>query len=308
MINGQPTGHTGTGRAAVFGQPITHSRSPQLHRAAYAALGAELGYSAIEGSEADAPALAAMLRTGEGWRGASVTMPLKHALVAEMDSVSERVARLGALNTIVVSHPNGPDGEAVLRGENTDVEGIIRALADAGLHRAGRVAVLGAGNTATAATEALMLMGATRVDYIVRSAARAQETLELAQLLGLNGEAIDAATGARRLREYDAIISTLPPHAADALVQDLGITPGAIVPGAALLDVAYDPWPSAIAVAWADAGGSVVNGLSMLLHQAIEQAKHFTGITEADWNHVRDVMCDAVGLPRTPSTHPDMAG
>lgn len=296
------------GRAAVFGQPIAHSRSPQLHRAAYAALGADLGYSAIEGGESDAPALAAMLRTGGDWRGASVTMPLKAALVAHMDSVSERVARLGALNTIVVSHPGGPGTAAVLRGENTDVEGIVRALADAGLTRADRVAVLGAGNTATAATEAVALMGATSVDYVVRSAARAAETLALAKLLSLEAEAIDAATAATRLREYDAIISTLPPHAADSLVDALGIAPGAIAPGAALLDVAYDPWPSAIARAWEGAGGSVVNGLSMLLHQAIEQVRLFTGITEADWEHVTDVMCDAVGLPRTTPTHPHVAG
>ncbi|GAA4372566.1 shikimate dehydrogenase family protein [Paeniglutamicibacter cryotolerans] len=299
---------TAQGRAAVFGQPIAHSRSPQLHRAAYAALGVPLEYSAIEGGAADARALAAMLRTGEAWRGASVTMPLKDALVAHVDSVSERVARLGALNTIVVSHPGGPGTPAVLRGENTDVEGIIRALADAGLARADRVAVLGAGNTATAATEALLLMGATRVDYIVRSAGRAADTLALAAVLGLEAEAIDAAAGATRLREYDAIISTLPPHAADGLVDALGMAPGAIVPGAALLDVAYDPWPSAIARAWQDAGGSVANGLSMLLHQAIEQVKLFTGITEADWGHVADVMCDAVGLPRTTPTHPHVAG
>lgn len=296
------------GRAAVFGQPIAHSRSPQLHRAAYAALGVGLEYSAMEGNEGDAPALAAMLRSEAGWRGASVTMPLKHALVAQMDSVSERVSRLGALNTIVVSHPGGPGSAAVLRGENTDVEGIVRALADAGVTRADRVAVLGAGNTATAATEAVMLMGGTRVDYIVRSTARAADALVLAGVLGLEGQAIDAATGATRLREYDAIISTLPPLAADSLIDALGIAPGAIAPGAALLDVAYDPWPSAIARAWAGAGGSVVNGLSMLLHQAIEQAKLFTGITEADWSHVADVMCDAVGLPRSTPGHPYVAG
>ena len=65
-----------------------------------------------------------------------------------------------------------------------------------------------------------------------------------------------------------------------------------------LLDVAYDPWPSRIAAVWQDAGGKVVPGLEMLIYQAVEQVRHFTGLGPAVPAEVIDVMCDAVGAPR----------
>jgi shikimate dehydrogenase len=65
-----------------------------------------------------------------------------------------------------------------------------------------------------------------------------------------------------------------------------------------LLDVAYDPWPSVIASVWQSGGGAVVPGLEMLLYQAVEQVRLFTGRGDDVNAAVIDVMCDAVGLPR----------
>jgi shikimate dehydrogenase len=65
-----------------------------------------------------------------------------------------------------------------------------------------------------------------------------------------------------------------------------------------LLDVAYDPWPSRIASVWQEGGGAVVPGLEMLLYQAVEQVRLFTGRGDDVNAAVIDVMCDAVGLPR----------
>ncbi|WP_372699187.1 shikimate dehydrogenase [Arthrobacter sp. JSM 101049] len=280
------------GRAAVFGQPIGHSKSPALHRAAYAELGVDLDYWAIEAGASEAARLARMLRDEPGWRGASVTMPLKQAMVPLMDSVSERVSRLGVLNTIVAS---GSPGSVRLHGENTDVDGIVQALGDAGATAVRSVAILGAGGTATAATAALQLLGARQLDFVVRDAGRAADVLALAAAGGCRAEAVDAHTAGGRMHQYDAVVSTLPPHAADEFIDALGLD--GLAPGTPLLDVAYDPWPSAIAAAWSAAGGSVVGGLSMLVHQAVGQVRLFTGTSEADWPHVTNVMCDAVGLP-----------
>lgn len=280
------------GRAAVFGQPISHSKSPALHRAAYAELGVDIDYGAVDAGVAEAGRLAAMLRAEPGWRGASVTMPLKQAMVPHMDGISDLVRRLGVLNTIVVS---GSPGSIHLQGENTDVEGIVRALADAGATRLERVAVLGAGGTASAATAALQALGASELDFIVRNPDRASTVIELATGWGCTAQAIDAAAASRRISGYDAVISTLPPHAADGLAPLLGLE--SLREGTPLLDVAYDPWPSALGSAWSAAGGSVVGGLTMLLHQAVEQVRLFTGISGADWPQVTNVMCDAVGLP-----------
>lgn len=283
---------TEPGRAAVFGQPISHSKSPALHRAAYAELGVDVDYGAVDAGVAEAGRLAARLRAEPGWRGASVTMPLKQAMVPHMDGISDLVRRLGVLNTIVVS---GTPGSIHLQGENTDVEGIVRALAGAGATRLKRVAVLGAGGTASAATAALQALGASELDFIVRNPDRASTVIELATGWGCTARAIDAAAASPRISGYDAVISTLPPHAADGLAPLLGLE--SLREGTPLLDVAYDPWPSALGSAWSAAGGSVVGGLTMLLHQAVEQVRLFTGISGADWPQVTNVMCDAVGLP-----------
>lgn len=96
------------------------------------------------------------------------------------------------------------------------------------------------------------------------------------------------------------MISTLPPGGADTLAQQLGGA-GAAPAGAGaapvLLDVAYDPWPSPLAAAWEAAGGTIVPGLEMLIYQAVEQVRLFSGATFTDDAAVLKVMCDAVGAP-----------
>lgn len=295
-------------RAAVLGHPIGHSRSPLLHAAAYRALGVDIRYTAIDMLPEQAASFAARLRTEPGWAGVSVTMPLKAALIPHLDVLSARVQRLGALNTVVVEHV---DGAVRLRGHNTDVDGIVHALGDGLRGRPGaetppagsRAAILGAGNTALAALEACALLGYTHVDMAVRSPERAAPALALAHTLGLACGTVDFTGAGRRLGDYGAVISTLPAHAADVLLAPLGLDRSAgpgipPAPGAVLLDVAYDPWPSQIAAAWERAGGVVVSGISMLVHQGVEQVKLFSGVRDADWRHVTNVMCDAVGLSR----------
>lgn len=302
-------------RAAVLGHPIGHSRSPLLHAAAYKALGVDIDYAAIDTQPEAAGRFAARLRTEPGWVGVSVTMPMKDALVPFLDERSDRVRRLGALNTIVVRHT---DLGVRLFGHNTDVDGIVHSIraaspaVTAGAER--RAAILGAGNTALAALEACADLGFTHVDLVVRNPERAAQTLSLAAELGLIAATVSAVEAAELLHRYGAVISTLPAHAADPLCvtlglqadPGLGLTPaselpqgaGILAPGAVLLDAAYDPWPSALASAWERAGGTVVSGLEMLVYQGVEQVKLFSGVHDADWDHVTNVMCDAVGLSR----------
>ncbi|WP_309079826.1 shikimate dehydrogenase [Zhihengliuella sp.] len=286
------------GRAAVIGNPIGHSKSPRLHAAAYRALGARIDYDAIEADPQDARTLAGRLRTEPGWRGLSCTMPMKAAMVPYMDDVSDRVRRLGVLNTVVVD--DSGDRPRLL-GENTDVDGIIRALA-AGApggrdsFAGGRLAVLGAGGTASAAMEAAALLEIATVDLVVRHAGRAAGTVALARELGLAVRVLDAPAAGAALGEYDVVVSTLPPRAADPIVETLlASDPRA---GAPLLDVAYDPWPSRLVEAWGSAGGRIVDGLDMLVHQAVEQALRFARADPEARALVTNVMCDAVGTPR----------
>ncbi|GAA1411449.1 shikimate 5-dehydrogenase [Glutamicibacter uratoxydans] len=274
-------------QAAVLGKPIGHSKSPVLHRAAYQLLDAPISYQAIELDPSQAPEHAQRLRDGS-WAGCSVTMPLKDVFVPLMDQVSERVQRLGALNTIVVRQ----DGS--LFGENTDVAGLVGALHDFSVRQVLEPTVLGSGNTALAAIEACAALGARGVKLIVRDASRSARAVQLAAALGLEASVvqIDQLLAERDpLAGQQLVFSTLPPRAADSWVQALGPCEGV------LLDVAYDPWPSALAAAWQ---GPVVSGLHMLVHQAVEQARLFTGIDfDADTReNVTNAMYNSLGLHR----------
>jgi shikimate dehydrogenase len=301
-------------RAAVLGHPISHSKSPALHRAAYARLGVQLDYSAIDVTEEALPAFMAGVREearqGEGWRGLSVTMPLKTGMVREVDEVRGVARALGVVNTVAFERPapGAETGATRLVGYNTDVAGIVNALRHAGAASAPAAAVLGGGGTAAAAVAALKELGAPNADIFVRDVNRAAEARAAAAAVGLAVRILPLAGAAAAVAAADVVISTLPPRAADPLAGELaqffaqrageppGENPG-VGPGV-LLDVAYDPWPSRIAAAWQDAGGTVVPGLEMLIYQAVEQVRHFTGLGDAMPADVIDVMCDAVGAPR----------
>ncbi|MET1063999.1 MAG: shikimate dehydrogenase [Arthrobacter sp.] len=301
-------------RAAVLGHPISHSKSPALHRAAYAHLGVALDYSAIDVTEEALRAFMARVREdvrqGGSWRGLSVTMPLKTGMVREVDEVRGVGRALGVVNTVAFEPPAPGDSAGVTRlvGYNTDVAGIVNALRNAGAASAPTAAILGGGGTSAAAIAALKELGAPDADIFVRDISRATEARAAAAAVGLAVRILPLGGAAGAIAGADVVISTLPPRAADPLAEEVGrlfaqrseepapetvpVRPGV------LLDVAYDPWPSRIAAAWQDAGGTVVPGLEMLIYQAVEQVRLFTGLGQAMPAEVIDVMCDAVGAPR----------
>lgn len=255
---------------AVIGSPIAHSRSPALHRAAYAALGlTDWTYEAVElGADQVAPWLAGL---GPEWRGISVTMPAKNAALLAADSSSERARRLGAANTLV----RGPDG---WRAHNTDVAGIVAALAELGTHSVRSASVVGAGGTAAAAIQALADLGADTVRLVVRAPERAGEAVALAESLGLRARIDLIADSARQQLDDPApwwaepvLISTVPASATTALIT-LPWQPGQVI-----LDVTYHPHPTALCAAAAARGARTGDGLAVLLGQAAAQVELMTG-------------------------------
>ena len=288
-------------RAAVLGHPISHSKSPALHRAAYAQLGIELAYDAIDVTEAALPAFMAGVRRDASWRGLSVTMPLKAAMAAEVDEVRGVGRQLGVINTVAFERPGGAAGAPVrLVGYNTDVAGIVNALRYAGAVSEPSAVILGGGGTAAAAVAALKELGAPDAAVYVRDVGRAAEARAAAAAVGLPLQVLPLAAAAPAVTIADVVISTLPPRAADGLAAELAaaVGPNGGTVAGVLLDVAYEPWPSRIAAVWTDAGGRVVPGLEMLLYQAVEQVRHFSGLGGPVPAEVIDVMCDAVGAPR----------
>ncbi|MGY3320992.1 shikimate dehydrogenase [Arthrobacter sp. TE12232] len=292
-------------RAAVLGHPISHSKSPALHRAAYAHLGVDFAYSAIDVTEAALPEFMRQVRdearADGGWRGLSVTMPLKTAMVAQVDEVRGVARALGVVNTVAFESGGGSADHTRLVAYNTDVAGIVNALRHAGAATAPTAAVLGGGGTSAAAIAALKELGAASADVFVRDVSRAAEARAASAAVKLPVRVLPLAGAAAAVAAADVVISTLPPRAADALAGELAAEPPRHAEAGrrgVLLDVAYDPWPSRIAAVWQDTGGAVVPGLEMLIYQAVEQVRLFTGLGEAMPAGVIDVMCDAVGAPR----------
>ncbi|WP_458781949.1 shikimate dehydrogenase [Arthrobacter sp. D3-16] len=280
-------------RAAVLGHPISHSKSPVLHHAAYSRLGIGISYTAIDVTEQLLPSLMRQLRDQPGWRGLSVTMPLKTAMVGEVDEVRGVARTLGVVNTVSFEEHAG--GSRAI-GFNTDVTGIVNAVRHAGARKPEAPVILGGGGTAAAAVAALTELGAGSARIFVRDPSRTAEVRAAAESLGLSLEIRPLPEAAKPTAAADVVISTLPPRAADGLAAEIAAlktsTPGV------LLDVAYDPWPSLIASVWEAGGGAVVPGLEMLLYQAVEQVRLFSRLDEEVNASVIDVMCDAVGLPR----------
>jgi shikimate dehydrogenase len=294
---GAPSG----ARAAVIGHPVSHSKSPLLHAAAYRLLEFDCSYTAVDVAPTELPAFMEQFRTDPAWYGLSVTMPHKAAALELVDEASRTAAALGVLNTVTATVPYG-DAPRRLTGHNTDAAGIVGALRNAGVvapvHSA---VVLGGGGTAAAALAGLRELGADAVQVCVRSPERAASLLSLGERLGCDVSLQPWDGAGRAVTRADVVISTLPPHGPDALAGELGAFSTAYR-RPVLLDVAYDPWPSALAQAWEARGGTVVPGLEMLIYQAVEQVRLFTaaaGFTGAfSEEHVINAMCDAVGAPR----------
>ncbi|MDR7186061.1 shikimate dehydrogenase [Microbacterium trichothecenolyticum] len=247
-------------RLEVWGDPIAHSRSPQLHAAAYDVLGLDWTYGRRRVSEASFAGELAGL--DDAWRGLSLTMPLKGVAFAAAAVRDRRAELTGAVNTLLLDAGGA-------RGFNTDVGGIVRTLADDGITTVPSARIVGAGATATSALVALGELGAREVDVIAR---RPEAVAPLAELGRRIGIAVTTTPFAASLHaDVPLTIATLPGDApvpdaaADALARS----------GGHLLDVVYGHWPTALSAAWERAGGTARSGLGMLLHQALLQIRIF---------------------------------
>lgn len=252
-------------RCAVLGSPVSHSLSPVLHRAAYRHLGLDWTYTAHEVAEDELKGFLAGL--DRSWRGLSLTMPLKRVGLELATQVSGLARAVGAVNTLLI------EADGRLLGENTDVPGMVAAVGEHGGAGARRCCVWGGGATAAGALAAVSDLGSREVHLHARDPRRAGPTLAVAAGLGLEVDVrawrVTAGCG-----EADLVFATAPAGAMDALAEELG---GTATPGRLLFDVVYDPWPTPLAAAWSRAGGAVVSGLDLLVHQAAGQVRLMTG-------------------------------
>ena len=247
-------------RCAVLGDPIAHSLSPVLHRAGYAAAGLDWEYDAVRVPEDDFTDFVRGLDAG--WRGLSLTMPLKRRALGLAGSVTARAALAGAANTLVL------DGGAVVLADNTDLPGAAAAVRERYAGPVRTATVLGGGATAASTGLAMCELGATSVRLLVRAPERAAEAAA-AIAAHPSGPDVDVGSLAEVDVVGDVVVSTVPAAAQDAdLVARCAGAP-------VVFEVVYDPWPTPLAAA---ATGILVSGLDLLVHQAVLQFELFTGL------------------------------
>ncbi|MEI8055773.1 MAG: shikimate dehydrogenase [Actinomycetes bacterium] len=249
-------------RAAVLGHPVGHSLSPVIHLEAYRILGLPWGYDRVDVASSELVTFVTSL--GPEWVGLSLTMPLKAEVLPLLDARDPLVDATGAANTVVFD-----DGTRV--GYNTDVIGLVRALRERGLGQTPRRStILGGGATARSAIAALAELGAQTIEVCLRRPDASAELLATAGAVGVELVVGDLLTVSDSL-SADVVISTLPTGVADSFVRHIPASAGV------LLDVVYAPWPTTLATAWVQRGGTVASGLDLLLHQAVEQVRLMTG-------------------------------
>ncbi|MDY5584547.1 MAG: shikimate dehydrogenase [Arcanobacterium sp.] len=253
--------------AGVVGAPIKHSMSPILHFAGWQ----PTEFSKIELVPGE---LANYISTlDNNWVGLAITMPFKQEALLCADQVDGLAKAVGSVNTLVFQK-TGTTRMTI--GFNTDVAGIVNAFRECGYVPTvgAKAMILGSGATASSALAALVQLKADDVLVGSRSKHAPNSVFTVSHRLHLPISHVPLNNSAEYLPKQDLVVSTLPSGVADNLAQDL---PKVDLQGKYLLDVSYDPYPSKISAAWEERGGIVVPGWLMLLHQAVDQIRLFTG-------------------------------
>lgn len=242
----------------ILGDPVTHSRSPQLHNAVYRAEGRDAVYVPFPvASDALGTAVAGLRAVG--LHGANVTVPHKRAVLALVDDVTDEARLVGAANTLHLV-----DGRLV--ADNTDARGLATALTvDVGTLAGESVVVVGAGGAARAAVVALVRCGARPV-VVARRAAALAPLVELARATGGSADAhvLDDEVAVRRaVAHAHVVVNATPLGLHDEPLPD---AVSELAAGQHAYDLLYrtTAWQAAARAA----GATAHDGLRMLVEQA----------------------------------------
>ena len=248
-----------TALCGVILHPAGHTRSPAMHNAAFGALGIDAVYLAFDvPPEALAGAIAGVRALGI--RQLAVSLPHKVAVMEHLDRIEPTAQRIGAVNTVTLRE----DG---LQGANTDWIGAVRALERETALKGRHAVVLGAGGAARGVVFGLLERGA-RVSVLNRTAARARELADelgaehAGPLSDLGGLAHDVLVNATSVRLHS---------------DECAVDPDAIREKSVVMDTVYDPAETRLLQEAARRGARPVAGKWMLVHQAAEQLRLWSG-------------------------------
>ena len=243
--------------AAVLGSPIAHSLSPLIHSLAYEQLGIAAHYEAIE---IKAGGLANFLSQTDK-NCLSLTMPLKEEAMKVADVITDVAARISCGNTLSSS-----DGKWNLT--STDVSGFDNALKMHGIEKVDSVLIIGAGATARAAIASVSAI-TTSVAVVSRNPER-EAAMNQASLVNVTYLPWEVTS---QINTAALVINTTPNQAADFFTSSINS------PSGTFFEVLYHPWPTSMSKVWSKSSGHVIDGLDLLIHQAISQIEIFAGLT-----------------------------
>ncbi|MCM2476677.1 shikimate dehydrogenase [Rhizobium sp. CG5] len=267
--------------AFVAGYPIKHSRSPLIHGYWLRQLGLAGSYGPVEVAPGDFADFIGKLKDGTShYCGGNVTIPHKEAAFALADRRDDRCAELGAANTLYKA-------EGLLHATNTDGYGFSRNLDERhpGWDKARKAVVLGAGGASRAVIQALRDRGFTEINVVNRTVARAKE---LADRFGvaIAPHPLSALDEVMQGAEFFVNTTSLGMDGEAAPpIRFAGLAPGALV-----TDIVYVPLKTPFLVQAEAEGMATVDGLGMLLHQAVPGFVLWFGATPAVTAELRDLI------------------
>jgi shikimate dehydrogenase len=258
-------------RAFLLAHPAGHSLSPAMHNAAFAHLGIEAEYVAVDVEPSDLEAAVTDLRRPEVL-GANISVPHKQEVIPLLDELSAAARAVGAVNTVVVRRGR-------LEGYNTDGEGFVRALLEAGIRIEGvRALLLGAGGAARGVAFALLGAGVGALQVFNRTTERAERLAahfaEVAPISVLRLAALEQA-----LASCDLLVnSTSVGMEHGGVAPDLSPLPAGLRPRhGAVVDIVYRPPRTRLLLDAEAAGLRVQNGVPMLVHQGAVALESWLG-------------------------------
>ncbi len=269
-------------KAFVTGFPIRHSRSPLIHGFWLKELGVDGSYEAVEVKPEDFVSFASSLAEN-GFAGGNVTIPHKEAAYAAAESLDEAAKAIGAVNTLWLE--NGR-----LCGGNTDAYGFAANLDDVapGWDKGNRALVLGAGGASRAIVHALLSRGFNHVAVVNRTLSRAEElAVHFGSRVSAHGwhEAQDLISNAGLI-----VNTTSLGMSGHGEQQDFPLDLSVASKDAVATDIVYVPLKTPFLTNAEKAGLKTVDGLGMLLHQAVPGFERWFGkrpqVTKALREHI----------------------
>ncbi len=254
--------------AGVLGMPIGHSKSPQIHGHWLKTLGLAGFYIPMEVSPSD---LSEVLKTlpKMGFVGVNVTIPHKEAVLQIADLVTDRATLIGAANTIIFRK----DGK--IHADNTDGYGFIENLkfgAPSWQPTAGPAVVLGAGGASRAVVASLLDAGVPEILLTNRTKVRAEK---LADDFGKRVQVIDWVQAGNVLEEAALTVNTTSLGMIGK--PELRVPLDGLRKGSIVTDLVYAPLQTKLLAAAQEKGCHTVDGLGMLLHQAVPAFERWFG-------------------------------